>query len=1001
MKPTVGTVEAMLISGSRVGHYEVRELIGAGGMGEVYRAVDTRLGRHVALKVLPQRVTLDPHRRARFEREARLLASLNHPNIATLLGFEQFDETSVLVLEFVGGQTLADRLDHHPVTLADALAVAEQVAAGIEVAHDRGIVHRDLKPGNIQLRPDGTVKLLDFGLAKAFAPLGGEAAIAEVTATDLGMGERPMLGTPAYMSPEQARGLPVDKRTDIWAFGCVLYELLTGRRAFPGDRVSDVIAKVIEREPDYDALPEEITPGLRRLLERCLAKDVHRRLRDIGDAKLEIEETRAAGRGDASGARHLAKIFRRPRLTRSRSVRYLTSGLLVVAASAAVALLAGLESDSRWVAEEAIPQIERYLDVADWESAYAIAKQAEARDPGNRELGELWTRISWRVTIPSDPPGAAVYRQAYAATGGEWELLGQTPLKNIRIPYGLSRLRFERGGYRPMVRAIGGGHLNWAELKGANELLDMLLVGPDAYRLDTTETLPADMVRVPGWTTRVGNEYLEVNDFFIGHHEVTNAEFKTFVDAGGYRRPELWEPVVVNGSPVPFEKAIVRFADRTGRLGPSTWEAGDYPNGREEFPVAGVSWYEAAAYARFRGAELPTAHHWQQALATSMFPWLLPLSNFGGDGPRRGAESRAMSFVGAFDMAGNVREWTATALGDERIILGGSWNDAYYIAGTSDTSAAPLDRSPGNGIRLAIRHDTDAVTARLAAPMHARSTVSAVLTRRPVSDDVYAAYGRIFDYKRGPLRATVLSTHTTRTWSRERIEFDAGYRDERMLLHLYLPTGGSPPYQTVVYWPGWDTFALYDVDEYFAKQIDFVVKSGRAVAFPIYRGVFERRVGSTRVRPDFDTTAWRDNTIDAVKDLRRSIDYLETRSEINGRTLALLGYSWGGVNGPIALAHEPRLKLGVINIGLLPPMASIPEVDPLHALPRVRVPVLMFSGEFDAMVPLANARRYFELLGVPAADKRHRIAPGGHYVPRDILIRDTLDWFDRYFGPAK
>src|SRR5690606_15458398 len=167
-------------------------------------------------------------------------------------------------------------------------------------------------------------------------------------------------------------------------------------------------------------------------------------------------------------------------------------------------------------------------------------------------------------------------------------------------------------------------------------------------------------------------------------------------------------------------------------------------------------------------------------------------------------------------------------------------------------------------------------------------------------------------------------------------------------------------YQTVVYWPGWDTFGLDDADEYFAKQLDFIVKSGRAVAFPIYKGTFERRVGN--VRPDFDTVAYRDNAIDTVKDMRRTIDYLETREDIDGRALAFFGYGWGGVNGPMALAQEPRFRVAVIDIGLLPPMATIPEVDPVNALPRVHVPVLLLSGEFDAMVPVENARRYFELL---------------------------------------
>lgn len=982
----------MLQPGTRIGHFEVQQLLGTGGMGEVYRARDTRLGRDVAIKVLSRDVTRDSARYARFEREARLLASLDHPNIATLLGNEEFGDSRALILEFVPGQTLADRLAHGPVPVLEALTIAEQIASALDAAHERGVVHRDLKPANIQLRPDGTVKLLDFGIAKVFAPAPGEASVSEGTVTLVGDGLTSMIGTPAYMSPEQARGLRVDRRTDVWAFGCVLYELLTTRPAFPGERTSDVIAKIIEREPDFDALPATTPPRLRRLVERCLAKDLGRRLRDIGDARFEIEEIR----GTLTPGRTRRTVL-------SRRVTFAALGAVTLIATASAGALywsSSRDRDRRWLADEAIPQIEKHLDVADWESAYAIARQADARVPNSPELAELWTRIAWHVTIPSQPAGATVYRQAYLATGDEWEVLGRTPLENIRIPYGLSRLRFELDGHRPLVRAIGGGHLNWSELTRQGGL-DNLLVGPDTFRLDTEHTLPADKVRVPGWTMSLDGQTVTLDDFFIGKYEVTNAEFKAFVDAGGYARAELWDPIIVDGRRLTFEDAVTRFVDRTGRPGPSTWQAGDYPESHHGLPVSGVSWYEASAYARFKGEELPTAHHWQQALANSMFPWLLPLSRFGGEGPRPVAESRAMSYVGAFDLAGNVREWSANGLGGERVILGGSWNDPYYIVGMSDTSAPPLDRSPGNGIRLAITRDAPAVAQRMRAPLVSSSTVSPALTRRPASDETYAAYGRIFDYDRGALAASVLATSTTRLWSRERIAFNAGYGGERMLLHLYLPAAGRPPYQTVVYWPGWDTFRLDDVDEYFAKQVDFIVKSGRAVAFPLFRGTFERRAGGARARPAFNTNAYRDNAIDTVKELRRTIDYLETRPDIDTGRLSFFGYSWGGVNGPAALAQETRLKLAIINIGLLPPMESIPEVDPLHALPRVRVPVLMFSGEFDPLVPIDNARRYFELIGTKAPDKRHVIAPGGHYTPRDLLIRESLDWLDRHLGPAR
>ncbi len=684
---------------------------------------------------------------------------------------------------------------------------------------------------------------------------------------------------------------------------------------------------------------------------------------------------------------------------------------VTAAAIGGAALATGLywvltrDTDARWLEREAVPRIEAFLDNANWESAYHLAKEAEARVPGTASLAELWRRIAWRVTITSEPAGATVLRQQYAdAPDTEWEVLGTTPLNDIRFPWGLSRLRFELAGHRTLDRAIGGGHLNWQELVAepppfVETMHDQLLVGPDkTFKLDTDETLPEGMVRVPGWPLDTSAGAVDLHDYFLGRYEVTNTEYKAFVDAGGYQREAYWDPIVANGRTLPWQEGMRLFVDRTGRAGPSSWEASDYANGEGGLPVSGVSWYEATAYARFAGAELPTAHHWQHALANSTFLWLLPASNFGGKGPRPVTEGHAMSHVGAYDMAGNVREWTASAIGEQRVILGGSWNDPYYIAGVADSSASPLDRSAGNGLRVAITRDDPTTTEQVRAPLTSRTTASPELQRQPVSDDVYAAYSRAFHYDSTPLGAVVAGRDNTHVWVRERIRLDAAYGAEQMLLHLYLPTTGAPPYQTVVYWPGWDTFGLDDVDEYFAKQLDFVLKSGRAVAFPVYKGIFERRVGNMRVRPEFDTAAYRDNTIDTVKDMRRAIDYLETRGDIDHKALAFFGYSWGGVNGPTALAQEPRFRAAVIDIGLLPPMASIPEVDPVNALPHVHIPVLMLSGEFDAMVPVANARRYFELLGTPAADKRHVIAVGGHFIPRAVVIRETIDWLDQQLG---
>ena len=331
------TSPVSLQPGTRIGPYEVLSALGAGGMGEVYRARDSKLNRDVALKVLPEHFALDPDRLARFKREAQVLASLNHPNIAAIYGFEDSGSVHALVLELVEGGTLEDRIAQGPIPIDEALPVARQIAEALDAARDQGVIHRDLKPANIKLRPDGTVKVLDFGLAKLAQPsdaglqtsdLSQSPTLTSPAATRLGV----IMGTAAYMSPEQARGMPVDRRTDIWAFGCVLYEMLSGRHAFAGATISDTIAKILEREPDWRTLPASTPARIRDLLRRCLQKDQQRRLHDIADARIEIEETHTA-------------------LSAPRRV----VGLPAVAAGVALALV--LVAAAWWYAWRSIPSV--------------------------------------------------------------------------------------------------------------------------------------------------------------------------------------------------------------------------------------------------------------------------------------------------------------------------------------------------------------------------------------------------------------------------------------------------------------------------------------------------------------------------------------------------------------------------------------------------------------------------------------------------------------------
>ncbi len=319
-----------LTPGFRFGSYEIVAQLGVGGMGEVYRARDIQLKRDVAIKILPSDVTADADRLSRFQREAEILASLNHANIAHVFGMAEAAGVRGIVMELAEGRTLAQMLARGALPIDEALRTARQIAEALETAHDRGIVHRDLKPANVMLTPDGVVKVLDFGLAKALNA-GPEANLDAATFTSPAMTRAGIiLGTAAYMSPEQARGRAVDARTDIWAFGCVLFEMLTGRPPFDGETVTDILGAIVHKEPEWSLLPGTLPDSLRRILERCLAKDQKQRLRSIADVRLEIQDLLARPRPTASAARAAAT---RQRMTTREGVAWSVAALALIAAA--------------------------------------------------------------------------------------------------------------------------------------------------------------------------------------------------------------------------------------------------------------------------------------------------------------------------------------------------------------------------------------------------------------------------------------------------------------------------------------------------------------------------------------------------------------------------------------------------------------------------------------------------------------------------------------------
>jgi predicted esterase len=455
---------------------------------------------------------------------------------------------------------------------------------------------------------------------------------------------------------------------------------------------------------------------------------------------------------------------------------------------------------------------------------------------------------------------------------------------------------------------------------------------------------------------------------------------------------------VKDGRTRSWEEAIALFRDETGRPGPATWEVGSFPKGLENHPVAGVSWFEAAAYAEFAGKSLPTAYHWNRAAQGAWLGRLIvPGSNFRGAGTQPVASPGAESGFGTTDMAGNVKEWCWNESREgKRFILGGGFGEPPYMFIDQDAQS-PWDRKRNYGVRC----------VKLASPPGPGATarIEAAFrdywNERPVSDEVFGAFKGSYAYDRRELNAKVEETETTEEWTRQKVSFDAAYQGERVVAHLYLPRNAAPPFQTVVYFPGSSGFYADKLDTSAFDGFDFVLKSGRAFMYPIYKSTFERRDGLSSDCPE-PTALWRDHVVAWSKDLARSLDYLETRREIDSSRRAYLGFSWGAALAPMVLAVDERFRAAILLGGGFNFQRALPEVDQINFVTRVRIPVLLLNGRYDFFFPVESAQRpFFRLLGTPEKDKKHSLYDSGHMLPGKDVVRETLDWLDKYLGPVK
>jgi len=971
--------------------YQIQNEIGRGGMGVVYKAEDMKLRRTVAIKFLPPELNSYPEARERFVQEARAAAALSHPNICTIHEVDESEDKPFIVMEYVEGENLREKIKKSRLPIEEALAIAVQTAEGLEKAHQKGIVHRDIKSANIMVTESGQAKIMDFGLAK----LRGGSSFTKEGAT---------LGTVAYMSPEQARGEKVDGRTDIWSLGVVLYEMLTGELPFRGERDVSLLYSIVHEEPKSvkDKKPP-VPPELQRVIERALDKNPDSRYQTAAQMKKDIDKYQDALRAEKGGIFNIRSFLKRLR----RPAVAVPCAIGVIAFAALAIWFFNRQAKIRWARNELLPRVNQLAqetsiaDPSSYPKVYQAAVEAEKFIPHDPKLTEIFKKYSTRLSITTDPPGAKVFIKGYHEPQKEWEYLGVSPIEIQRLPIEFLRLKMEKEGYETVLAASTSWDFDWENLKFAPMKI--------FRKLDKDGDVPSGMVRVAGVEDKAVGK---IDDFFMDRFEVTNKQYREFIEKGGYQKKNFWKNIFIkDGKELTWKQAMAGFVDSTGRPGPATWQGGDYPEGQADYPVSGVCWYEAAAYAEFAGKSLPTSYHWEMAAGwwtllmqvNGFSDFFIPQSNFKGKGPDRVGSNPAITAYGLSDMGGNVREWcwNETQLG--RLIRGAAWDDVPYMSGNL-SQLPPFDRSPKNGFRCAIYVHPERIP---------RSSFAAVKTEevpdfykvKPVPDSVFQIYREQFSYDKRDFNARVeWRNETSKDWIQEKVSFDAAYDNERVIAYLFLPKNSSPPFQTVIYFPTSDAVwarSSKDMDKYY-EFMPFIVKNGRALLFPVYKGTFERGNDAlAAIHVGDNSHQYTEFLIKVVKDFRRSVDYLETRSDIDRQKLAYVGWSWGAVCGPIITAVEDRLKASVLRQGGVFGKGR-PEVDKINYVGRVKIPTLMLNGRYDMSLSFdLCVKPMFDLLGTPPEQKDLKVYDTDHTIPTAEFIKETLRWLDKYLGPVK
>jgi len=850
------------------------------------------------------------------------------------------------------------------------------------------------------------------------------------------------------MSPEQVRADPLDARSDIFSFGVLLYELVSGHQPFAAKTAPETASAILTSNPPPLArFSKDLPAELERIVSKAIRKDPEERYQTIKDLlidltslKNEIEFQDRLERSSSSEAVSLktaeensataamtvnpagpstlsstAKTTRDDVLV-SRSRLPWLIGIAIVSVLVLAGWFVWRQAKIRW-AKRQVPNIEALAQAGKYFEAYDQSLAVQKYIGDDETISRLMPTISDVVSVTTDPAGAKIYLSRFvpAEPGkpSERVLVGTSPISNLRIARGEYILEIEKDGYIKSERSISGAILHVGNLTVVPPPISI------QQKLFTSTLMPSQMVFVPGseyrlvaWA-RPTDTRVQLDDYFIDRYEVSNREYQEFINGGGYLKKQYWKyPFVKDGKTLSWEEAVSQLKDHTGLAGPRSWTNQNFPEGKADYPVTDVTWYEAAAYAEFKGKQLPTIFQWEKAARDGR---VSPLGNYMPWGlfyPGDAIEGRAnfdnkgtlavdslpfgMSPFGAYNMAGNVSEWTMNDSSEGFIATGGAWGDPSYTFAQYGTFPG-FYSSNKRGFRCIM--NVPGVTRDQGA---ARIEITHEIPVYKISsDETFAGLAKSYRYENTPLEAQVIEVKETEEWRREKITFN-GANHQRAIAYLYLPKNYPNPSQVINVVPAADVSGgLRSLSASIEDRLVPFVKSGRAVFGVVLEGYIERLRPAGYVPPDPRTAEFRDLIYNRITDIRRGLDYLATRNDVDMHRMALYAPSAGAHLGLILAAVEDRYTAVVFQgAGVLPEeVNNVPEGNPINFAPHIRAKLMVIHGRYDEDTPLkTQAEPLFKILHEP---KRLVLYDGSHVPSTELYVTNVNAFLDETLGPVR